>query len=91
MCGMRRCGERQGPGLCMCQVVAPEACQVAVHAQGPALVAFAQRSGAVGGSYAAALPAAGSYLVHAQVAGRALPGWPKLLFVAPGATHAPRC
>ena len=75
----------------MCQVAAPEAGQVAVHAHGPAAVAFSQRGGADGLRYAASLIAAGSYLVHAQVAGRALPGWPKPLHVAAGPSDASWC
>ena len=77
--------------MCTYQVPTLEACQVAVHAQGPEAVAFRQENGASSPRYTASLPTAGSYLVHAQIAGHALPGWPKALHVAAGASDASRC
>ena len=66
-----------------------ESQDVRVTAQGPASLAF-QTEEAGGAMYKAAVCAAGMYLVHVEVNGHPLSGWPKPLHVTAAASEASR-
>jgi hypothetical protein len=101
--GQKVCSHAAGHGRCADRKVAPsakrdlaqagalEGGEVSVHAQGPAAVSFLPAAGGAPGSFAAAPTVAGTYVVHAQVRGHALPDWPKVLHVGAGPSDASRC
>ena len=62
---------------------------VRVTAQGPSSLAF-QAEEAGSATYKAAVSAAGMYLVHVEVNGHPLSGWPKALHVTAAASEASR-
>ena len=66
-----------------------ESQDVRVTAQGPASLAF-QAAEAGGATFEAAVCAAGMYLVHVEVDGHPLSGWPKPLHVTAAASKASR-
>lgn len=83
------CHSRTNSGAPKVQVEDLEGHEVKVSAQGPAGLSF-KRDQSARATHRASFYAAGMYLVHVQVSGRPLSGWPRALHVAAAASEAAR-